>query len=54
MKYVFTLAFLVWEAWLRLRGSWRRREWRKLAGTVFYWALVALFVCAWVTYIVKP
>ncbi len=25
MKYLFTFCFLVWEAYLRLRGRWRRQ-----------------------------
>lgn len=28
----FTAFFLVWEACKRMRGAWRRREWRKLCG----------------------
>lgn len=24
MKHLFTVCFLVWEAWLRIRGPWRR------------------------------
>jgi hypothetical protein len=30
MKILFTIVFLVWEFWLRVRGTWRRREWSNL------------------------
>lgn len=31
-KVGFTAFFLTWEAQKRVRGAWRRREWRKLGG----------------------
>lgn len=31
-KASFTAFFLTWEAQKRVRGAWRRREWRKLRG----------------------
>lgn len=30
LKICFTAFFLIWEGSLRVRGAWRRREWRNL------------------------
>jgi len=30
MKIIFTICFLVWETWLRIRGRWRR--WARSRG----------------------
>lgn len=31
LKILFTGFFFIWESSLRVRGAWRRREWRNLS-----------------------
>ena len=46
-KVLFTAFFLVWEAQKRVRGAWRRREWRNLGryGMYFLAVLSLLSAC---------
>ena len=45
-KAAFTAFFLAWEAQKRVRGSWRRREWRKLCGFGMRLGLLVFLIAA--------
>lgn len=46
MKMAFTAFFLAWEAGNRIKGAWRRREWRSLARYAVRLAIVAFLAIA--------
>ena len=45
-KAGFTAFFLVWEGYKRIRGAWRRREWRNLGRYALHLGAVAVLL-AW-------
>ncbi|MEG0920276.1 MAG: hypothetical protein RSG22_02605 [Comamonas sp.] len=50
-KVGFTAFFLAWEAQKRVRGAWRRREWRKLGGFGMRLGVLVLLISAYVALI---